>query len=103
MTEDEAKTKWCPHARVLNWGLADLESDIKRDTNSPDDPYEFRSYPAINREFTKSTDQESAREYANWEGSRCIGSDCMMWRQTIAAMPLNERLAEGYCGLAGKP
>lgn len=59
MTEDEAKTKWCPFARVLTADARD-------------------HYPAANRaamveggQFTMNT---------NPVHSRCIGSDCMAWR-----------------------
>jgi hypothetical protein len=50
MTEDDAKTKWCPMARVAY----------------PDGP---DSYPSINRLV----------DVANPGPCRCIGSDCMMW------------------------
>lgn len=65
MTEDEAKTKWCPFARVV---------DSARGTDG--------------------------------EGARCIGSACMAWRwltspEVVAAYPGS--VADGYCGLAGRP
>lgn len=85
MTEEEAKTKWCPFARVgVRWmdsqaaSLADLTA------------------VAVNR-------GENAAEQA-----RCLGSACMAWRWT-SGWPLpddpllvSERYA-GFCGLAGRP
>lgn len=40
---------------------------------------------------------------------KCIGSNCMMWRELSISFPSDEELeaapdvASGYCGLAGKP
>ena len=33
--------------------------------------------------------------------TRCIGSECMMWRET-SAPPITGKF-HGYCGLGGKP
>lgn len=51
MTEDEAKTKWCPFARV-------------------EGPYAYGN-PAINR----TAKNQPAKN------TRCIGSACMAWRK----------------------
>lgn len=68
MTEEQARTKWCPYASVANLNLA--------------------------------------------RGSRCIASDCMMWRNLYEAEPpsaLNDMpvmatyvKVGGFCGLAGR-
>ena len=85
MTEDEAKQKWCPFARVSS--LVDGET-----------------HPAANR--LQTLDHEVV--------SYCIASDCMAWRwvgshhdgtpPTISTDENeNRKLIKGYCGLAGKP
>lgn len=77
MTEKEAKTKWC-HRSDRCWG----------NIHTPED------------------------EVPN--GIRCIGSACMAWRwetdfnDMVARQPGKSvaeyrALADGYCGLAGKP
>lgn len=79
MTEDEAKTKWCPHGQIA---IAVGPSDgIEVADNRPD----------------------------NIKHANCIGSDCMMWRWNNGAYPLPNDPPEirnrydGFCGLAGKP
>ena len=80
MTVDEAKTKWCPFARVV----VDAEH-----------------YSNGNR-FTCPTPMA--------EESRCIASECMAWQwdiTPIVAAEINARgnaqaKAGGHCGLASK-
>lgn len=72
MTEEEAKTKWCPMVRTT-WGNVCFAP-----TDQP---------PAPGRAY----DFELVRKP---EGALCIASDCMMWR---AIEP-----DYGFCGLAGK-
>jgi hypothetical protein len=92
MTEDEARTKWCPFARCL--------TTIDNDGNPI-------ALTAINR---------AAGDVA---GSLCIASACMAWRftdyfneqhrltrkVTIEPAPdgWSETNREGHCGLAGRP
>lgn len=75
MTEDEAKTKWCPFARVP---MSYLD-------NSP--------APAVNRAYSGNS---------AYEGSLCIASACMAWRWagTASQYPKSSDVP-GYCGLAG--
>lgn len=54
MTEDEAKTKWCPFARVM------VEHS------------DGNHYGPMNRSVTAKGDVRN---------SMCIGSGCMMWHQ----------------------
>ena len=54
MTDDEAKTKWCPFTRVVS---------VKGD---------FHRTDAYNRLLF---DDDTV-------GTRCIGSDCMAWRES---------------------
>ncbi len=77
MTEQEAKTKWCPFVRYVV---------IHQETNA-----------AVNRWMSTSDKQ------LNPEPAHCIGSDCMAWRQTSEYQHPNEHIKTGYCGLAGKP
>lgn len=91
MTEDEAKTKWCPHV-------------VASHTNPRQ------------REWADGDREEPTGPYMH----RCIGSDCSQWRrQTVMidratnepAIPGKAALgdlelrwsAHGYCGLAGAP
>ena len=77
MTEDEAKTKWCPMVRFiavsshLNGGAQFIHSN--------------------------RNDIDTTKRY-------CIGSDCMMWRLSerhyLDNVPPKSPI-QGYCGLAG--
>lgn len=108
MTEEEAKTKWCPFARVL------VES-AEEETASP--------VAGANRLETRGSGEPDLE----WKTPRCIGSACMAWRWTergrVEALapgagryrmyarendvPLGYQKRpvpdEGYCGLAGSP
>jgi hypothetical protein len=86
VTEDEAKKKWCPYARV---GAYTDKGQIMAIT--------------VNRD---PRDEVS-------EGCLCLGSECMAWRETYAMSRSNpactpetghqRSLVGGYCGLAGRP
>ncbi len=85
LTEEEAKTKWCPFARC----------------NGETEDH----YPISNR-----GDVMMPRNDTFAEGFRCLASECMAWRstdnKTFPCAPGDEpRPSEpaGYCGLAGKP
>lgn len=84
MTEDEAKTKWCPFYRSASNGGYTV------DNRAPNDDYAGKGFQRFN----------------------CIASACMAWRHTYdttdafkAAMDDSFSAAPtgGYCGLAGKP
>jgi len=104
MTEQEARTKWCPMARVSTYSVGNPAESAANRTD------EGTPYPA----------------------SRCIASDCMMWRwdgdekeytftkqwedgweyepyRSEVTLQLNDRWArsnhsrKGHCGLGGKP
>ncbi len=84
MTEDEAKTKWCPMVRQMSTTVVSY---------APAGPMsqQYAVVPAgvgINRE---SNTTAPAAEYA-----KCIASECMMWRTFGSLTP------SGYCGLAGR-
>lgn len=72
MTEDEARSKWCPKARV---------SERSYDTGEP--------LPAHNR---WENENGGARIPTS---CYCIASKCMAWRRK------NELPTKGYCGAFG--
>lgn len=80
MTEDDAKTKWCPMVRFKS--------------------AETGSGPAFNRGGSPD----------DWHILNCIGSRCMAWRAEMVdanddPKDIEARWIEsgrGYCGLAGK-
>ena len=89
LTEEEAKTKWCPNSR---FSVADGEHGVNRwwSAKTDDGPYSV-----------------------NPEACRCIASRCAAWRWgefigpygytasrecTLAPTP-----TRGYCGAFGKP
>jgi hypothetical protein len=75
MTEDEAKTKWCPFARPGQC--------------LPEHCGEIRG----NRNMDGTTD----------DGALCIGSGCMAWRVTRDGSwkGTAQTVTGGFCGLAG--
>lgn len=91
MTEQEAKTKWCPMVRIaieVEGALIGINTEVL--PGEQDAPTEFKS------------------------ATRCIGSACMMWREsrklvnaqdraggTPIWVPTSEPSGHGYCGLAG--
>lgn len=80
MTEDEAKTKWCPFAKAVT-GVRSSDGSIIKAT-SPHNRVGIvgETSPA----FTHAHE--------------CIASACMAWRG-LGYLTNNQR--HGYCGLAG--
>lgn len=80
MTEDEAKTKWCPFVRFV--------------------PESVSVFAGTTRGIPLTRDE--GVEHA---GFSCIGSACMAWRRDPdRALDTKAGWAnDGYCGLAGKP
>ena len=98
-TEDEAKTKWCPFARVRNMELDD--DDLLNADPGEGDEADIQARqcivapfagPAHNRLHVKG---ESSAMSAHTPGAYCIASACMAWRTGDGV--------HGFCGLAGKP
>lgn len=87
MTEDEAKTKWCPQARYVIDGQT--------------------VFPTGNRFDGQGGTSRTAVEAS--EQCRCLGSDCMAWRWfgTHVNDPdggpylVFSNTTHGTCGLAG--
>lgn len=92
MTEDEAKTKWCPFARMLS---------------------HIYSQDGAGRTFEGGYSYNRSPDHGEGylpTGAKCIGSACMAWRATdneCAPSSYYEPPAQskpaGYCGLAGRP
>ena len=82
MTEDEAKTKWCPYARLVSGGGAGFNRAA---------PPDIDAAPMISVAVC------------------CIASECMAWRWEPSdgdmARQYNNPNADrhGFCGLAGRP
>ena len=91
-TEDEAKRRWCPFARVVTYDKNVNEFDVG---------------VTVGMCASNKTSEGAIRE-----GAHCIGSACMAW-QWDAKQPVGEYDASysekhpdrrrGYCGLAGTP
>jgi hypothetical protein len=84
MTEQEAKQRWCPFARTVEYTGGGGSQPRNRVADSRD------------MSVLAST----------LLGVQCIGSQCMAWRKTKAPAELNTAMVEwrdGYCGLGGKP
>lgn len=105
MTEQEAKEKWCPFARVaFGWNEAFRDSE----------------------QAVAATVNRCGEGHALSASTQCIGSACMAWRWNKEPIPAGTDMiertdrhargdtfvikaaahdipGEGYCGLAGKP
>lgn len=124
LTEEQAKERWCPHARVPCYEAA---------------PTETEGPAAANRAPIASSNANMIQHERMEKATRCIGSACMAWRFVRMAIPrlLSPQLTQadtdamlatdrrtmtvvefrpgedlpatevrpllGYCGLAGKP
>jgi len=87
MTEEEAKTKWCPFARTAEY--------TGGGGSQP------RNRVADNRDMSVLA--------SNLLGAQCIGPDCMAWRPIFKKGQSDHNYmtdfptGHGFCGLAGKP
>lgn len=91
LTEDEAKTKWCPMARVCA---------------TEADSVSASAHVGYNRIYIAHTEVEPTG--LNPQIARCIGSACMAWRVFHCYAPWQPANGhpdegKGFCGLAGKP
>ena len=100
MTEDEAKTKWCPHTR-----LASNSSEGAR----------YLGNATVTVQMNPTVERVVAHT------AKCIGSACMAWRwewvhdgtfdttlsgptlEIAQRVPNFKPSTEGFCGLAGRP
>ena len=82
MTESEAKTKWCPFARI---GVLSDDRQVAC---------------AVNRDDRLKPEEQYLKN--------CLAAACMAWRNGPPPPPGNSPAAEtweptGFCGLAGRP
>lgn len=87
MTEDEAKTRWCPFVRLVS-GKIDERTGSSEHSNRQ---------PTFNR-VADATNGKWALPAGG--GACCIGTKCMAWRDGAFD---GTGIRTGYCGLAGKP
>lgn len=102
MTETEAKTKWCPMVRLVDYGFA-LDCDHDGDASAL-----IVAAGAPHNRMKIGMGEDEAELAVSLSCLKCIGSDCMMWRETPtvvsdAEIATGEAVMHGYCGLAGKP
>lgn len=76
VTEEEAKTKWCPETLIGGGASADTSQ--------------------ANRWVQSNADGGSVVA-----GASCIGSACMMWRWHFDGLGDYPPNTKGYCGKAG--
>lgn len=87
MTEDEAKMRWCPFARVAFGWVEPVQS-----------------YQDAGQAVAASVNRKLLSAECN-----CLGSACMAWRTRVVSTTEVDRNGEhvervlGYCGLAGCP
>ena len=95
MTEEEAKTKWCPFARTTLY--------VRGDKPELEKPMDLMGH-AANRLVTDDPEINKAIMTAieSSGATRCLGSRCMVWRVAYAEEAGNGT-EHGYCGLASKP
>lgn len=106
MTEDEAKTKWCPQARVF------LAGDYWQSTNGADlatmTAHDLRpltrcigSACMTWRKLPQSCSRCGGDGFIESVGM-CYAEICPMWADKKNPLAL-DKAGRGYCGLAGKP
>lgn len=96
LTEQEAKQKWCPQARVVPAIMRDGHMVRSADV------------PAHNRVQEQGIpDDEQPTTHA---AMNCMGPACMAWRWETRVTPVQhleidpvEKTGRGWCGIAGKP
>lgn len=81
MTRDEAKSKHCPQARVIQ--VEDGGAVVGGGGGTH-----------YNRILQKKSGKNPQTGIYTNAGNNCLADDCMMWR---------ERDGEGWCGLGGRP
>ena len=89
-TEDEAKQKWCPKARVADYNAADKNSPV---------------LAATNRHAGVKTGKDGKPRILR-KNAMCIASQCMAWRWGRLTRLGTDRVIDprqGYCGAFGKP
>jgi hypothetical protein len=81
MTEDDAKTKWCPFARV---------QFVAQGPANRVDPHYLTYAQGPDREYVER----------QVENTKCLGSACSAWRWRVQKAESPET-RQGFCGLSG--
>ena len=104
-TEDEAREKWCPFARIIQVVPAVAENK-GRERGLAGFITSEASYNRVSMATDWDEDGLSVTR-KQMTPCRCIASECMSWRwakeltaEQVAKVDYEGR---GYCGLAGKP
>lgn len=92
MTEEEARARWCPFARVPLYAAQPVQEESPTAAN--------RAPPGASDSTRAGVDRET----------RCLGGECMAWRwEPLASIVDSQRLLgepiepkRGSCGLAGR-
>lgn len=95
-TEDEAKTKWCPFARVAELAEKAAVANYNRCVVRNMVPQNLTVYDMDTGVPTNAREKQLMVMEVNRfapESANCLGSACMAWRKGQGGM--------GYCGLAG--
>ena len=92
LTESEAKTKWCPHVRVV-FPAANVANKVS----------------SVLKKIIALDGNEAEKVYIQKQEAECfcINSACSQWRwhdpAPVPGLEYQTAMRRGYCGLAGKP
>lgn len=86
MKIETAKTKWCPHARILEQNIA---------VGSSSNGLTFNGMPVLSSVPQPGVAGVNRQHGAAHMSCRCIADGCMAWR-TVLGDP-----DDGHCGLSG--
>lgn len=97
MTEEDAKSKWCPFARVASPAVITPSGSTSEQWIG----VAGANRGALSERVTVHTDGDAS----NPTSARCIGSACMAWRRQLSprfvAAEGGAAVVEGYCGIVG--
>ena len=85
LTEEEAKSKWCPLVRVMQRPIQETPAKSVHPVVS------VNRMPYVNDDMSHLRLKEHC----------CIGSDCMAWHTVFSASPTDK--PKGFCGAFGRP
>lgn len=125
-TPEQAKTLWCPMARVAQSGNTDIQAAYNRSLTKTAVPVRLTA-PQDPKDFQLGQEPEQVQTKILLEtristsmAAGCIADQCAMWRwvHTTASVPTTTEGAtgmparvfeqktvrtHGYCGIAGRP
>lgn len=101
MTEDEAKTKWCPHAVPAHWSFN--EANIVRDASQTSSECLCLASRCMSWRWVHTLRNGMGKD----ETEKLVADDWKVtsWQVGVhgATFSLSKRTDHGYCGLSGKP